>query len=147
MKKIILAGVDKTLSFEYQLFSVANKLAIINVYRPPAGSMKTFMEELGSLLSICASTLKQPLFLCGDLNCPGEGGSVGEKLSDMFDEVGFKQMVAKPTRDHNILDIIALPEEHVGLVSEVNVEDLGSPFDHRLVSCKINIKTVLKNSC
>ena len=76
------------------------------------------------------------LLICGDMNCPGsDEHSTDVNLSDLFDSFGLKQHVTAPTREGNLLDVLAT-EDHAA-VMDVSVEDVGLVSDHRLVVAKL----------
>ena len=115
-----------------------NKLAIANLYRPHGGSRTDFIDELSEFLSFYDASIGHRLLVCGDVNYP-ESSGIGEELLCLLDEHGLTQYVSEPTRENNILDIIATREEDslVGLPDKVT--NLGVPFDHNLVSCQLHV--------
>ena len=143
LKKISIKNLTKPSSFELQLFVVGDggdiKLAVTNIYQPPQESKIGFVEELSDFLSFGTSSQKQKLLLCGDFNMPGSPETVDDDVITMLDEHGFIQLVKNPTREENILDLIAISEECTGIISQVTVRDVGPPFDHRLVGCTLNV--------
>ena len=143
VKDISLRDFPQPSSFELQFVMVGNqrgnKLAVANIYRPPHGSRNIFIDELSDFLSYCATSFGQRVLLCGDVNFSGNSGDVDDELLTLLREHGFIQLVNEPTRNNNILDVIAVYGEEVKMYSDVNVLDLGPPFDHKLVSCKIKL--------
>ena len=72
------------------------------------------------------------------MNFP-ESSGIGEELLCLLDEHGLTQYVSEPTRENNILDIIATCEEDSVVGLPVKVTNLGVPFDHNLVSCQLHV--------
>ena len=143
VKHYQLKNFPKPASFEFQLVLVGsqrgNKLAIVNLYRPPIASRSVFVDEFSEFLSHCDAMLGHRLLICGDFNFAGDCG-VAKELVDLLDEHGSSQFVSVPTRDNNILDILAACETDAMVTSEVIVTNLGLPFDHNLVSCKLLVE-------
>ena len=94
-------------------------------------------------MSHCDAMLGHRLLICGDFNFAGDGG-VAKELVDLLDEHELSQFVSVPTRDNNILDILATCETDAVVTSEVIVTNLGLPFDHNLVSCKLLVELELQ---
>ena len=122
------------LTFEYQLVRVTSTrpaLTIVNLYRPPSTSVSLFFDELTDFLSSVGSMFDN-LIICGDLNCPGpDPMSVDPDLAAVFDSFDLTQHVRTPTRNENLLDILAA--EPAVNVHDVRVDDAGLLSDHRLV--------------
>ena len=97
-------------TFEYQLIRVSSMrpaVTLANVYRPPSTSVSLFYSEFSEFLSSVGSAFNN-FVVCGDLNCPGPTSmSVAEDLAATFDAFGLSQHVCWPTRNDNVLDVLA----------------------------------------
>jgi len=80
-----------------------------------------------------------PILLCGDLNGPGVISSeVDAQLVDVFTTFRLAQHVYAPTRDANLLDLVAA--DSTLAVSDVLIIDAGLASDHRLVIVKLGLR-------
>ena len=76
------------------------------------------------------------LLLCGDLNCPGvDSSTVDDGLAAVLDSLGLELLVHKPTRENNLLDIVAT--DAPGAFSAIHVDDAGCLSDHRLIRVRL----------
>lgn len=75
------------------------------------------------------------LVLCGDFNCPRKDGQINDNLDDVLTSCGLQQHVLQPTRDHNLLDIVATSDPEV--VQDVCVVSSGDASDHCLITAKL----------
>jgi len=128
---------------ELQLVKVtsgAKSITLINIYRPPSHTLcSTFFDELSDIIGTVIAGTTDPVLLCGDLNCPGAVSSeVDARLADVFATFGLIQHVQSPTRDANLLDVIAA--DHTLAVADVEVSDAGLASDHRLVTAKLALQ-------
>ena len=74
--------------------------------------MSTFLDELAYLVAAVGVNTPGKLLLCGDLNCPGlDSGHPDADVTDLIDSFGLTQHVHQPTRDENLLDVIATCDE------------------------------------
>ena len=70
--------------------------------------MSTFLDELADLVAAAGVNRPGKLLLCGDLNCPGlDSGHRDEDVADLIYSFGLTQHVHQPTRDENLLDVLA----------------------------------------
>jgi len=77
-----------------------------------------------------------PVFIVGDLNCPGIDwkfnsaplDGVQDKILECIDELGFVQCVSSPTRGANILDLVLVNKPL--LLSSLSVMDPVGNSDH-----------------
>ena len=85
----------------------SRRVNIIVVYRPPDTKANTlFFTELATLWDLINSS-PGDLMVCGDFNCPGEViGTIDARLLLMAEDCGYTQLVTKPTRKENILDLV-----------------------------------------
>ena len=102
---------------EVLVVSVDNpNVIIVNLYRPPSCSAAKFKDVLDkikiTLLSLCINPLPEVIFL-GDLNFSGVDwdsllcpGSQLENLISITDLFFLEQIIKKPTRYDNILDLV-----------------------------------------
>jgi len=80
------------------------------------------------------------LVVCGDENCPGPTpSSVDVGLAEMLDLLGLTQLVGSPTRDNNLLDVLASTSST--LITNVAVDDAGLISDHRIVTANVTIRS------
>ena len=78
------------------------------------------------------------MLVCGDFNCPGSSnGRVSDRLEDVLISADLEQHVHEPTREHNLLDILAT--SNPDLVSSIRTVDSRSVSDHRLVIASLDI--------
>ena len=113
----------------------------MNVYRPPSQSKSVFIDELLDVIStVTATSGKDKLLLCGDLNLPGVPGSsqIDHDLQESLDSMGLKQHVVLPTRGDNVLDILATSDSLP--LSKLEISDADSISDHRMILASISIQ-------
>jgi len=126
-------------TFEYQLIRVSSTrpaVTLANVYRPPSTSVSLFYSELSDFLSSVGSAFDN-FVICEDLNCPGSTStSVADDLAATFDAFGLTQHVCWPTRNDNVLDMLAT--DNTITVGDVQVDDAGLISGHRLVVCSLS---------
>ena len=117
----------------------SSSITIVNIYRSPAGSIASFIEELADLIaSIVANTNDKLLFL-GDFNCPETDDlHVDDGLKLLLKSFGLDLLVHEPTRGGSRLDVIASDDR--GLFSDLCTADARLISDHRLIHCKIRVR-------
>ena len=127
--------------FELQLLRIQlnrkRTLLIANIYQPVSSPSSDFFEELDELFS---RILFDPadVLVCGDFNCPGSSnGRVSDRLEDVLISADLEQHVHEPTREHNLLEILAT--SNLDLVSSTRTVDSCSVSDHRLVIASLDI--------
>ena len=64
---------------------------------------------------------------CGDLSCPGVISSEVDAQADVFTTFGLAQHVHAPTREANLLDVVAA--DSTLAVSDVLISDAGLASD------------------
>jgi len=102
-----------------------------------ASSLTLFFDEFADFLSTVGS-LFDNIVICGDLNCPGpDSMSTDPDLAAVFDSFDLTQHVSSPTRNNNLLDVLAA-EPAVG-VHDIRVDDAGQLSDHRLVAGMLSV--------
>lgn len=129
--------------FEVQCLKVtANRspLIIINIYRPPTNAPShAFFNEFSDYVACVCSRYAVPIVICGDFNCPGDSySSISTHLSHTLDSFNFTHQVTSPTRNNNILDIIA--SNSPTLILSTSVVSSHHISDHSLVTTVMNIK-------
>ena len=78
------------------------------------------------------------MLVCGDFNCPGSSNNrVSDRLEDVLISANLEQHVHEPTREHNLLDILATSDPD--LVSSIRTVDSRSVSDHKLVIASLDI--------
>jgi len=126
-------------SFELQsvIVYVSPPILLLNIYQPHFPAQSVFFDELTTVLANAVVETPARVVLCGDLNCPGvgPGPSINDKLDDALTSCGLVQHVKQPTRDENLLDIIATADADT--VSNVRVVDCGTISDHCLVTALV----------
>jgi len=125
-------------TFELQsavISTVTPQILLVNIYQPHSPPKSAFSDELSTLLSIAAAESSARLVLCGDLNCPGDDGTINSNLDEVLVSCGLMQLVLQPTRDANLLDIVATSDP--GVVQDVHVVYCTDVSDHRLVVARI----------
>ena len=127
----------------------------IVIYRPPhyGSNARDYENKLiESLESLCQ--VAWPVFIVGDLNCPGVNwqtncaplDGVQDKLLDCVVDYGFTQCVQLPTRGANVLDLVLVNEPL--LLSSLSVLDPVGNSDHDSVQfCIAAEPKVIDNEC
>jgi hypothetical protein len=131
-------------TFELQLVQVglppSPVYAVFHIYRPQwMSTVPAFADELADVISTFGAKCNDVIVICGDVNCPGADGShVDEHLESVFVMFGLTEHVGLPTRDDNLLDVLAssLPSA----VSDIRVSDAGLLSDHRLIMARLICK-------
>jgi len=107
-----LADDFNPVTFELQLLRVGpppSSHVVVNIYRPQwMSTVSAFVNELADVIAALAAGSSTNIIVCGDLNCPGVDVMLpDDKLTDVFDSFGMSQLVRSPTRDENVLDVLA----------------------------------------
>ena len=138
-------SVKSPTTFEHQLVGVksgkSSGIIIANLYRPPDPwiAPPLFFDELADLLYAVTTTTGQDIVVCGDLNCHGDDQStVDIRLTAVLDSLNLCQLVRSPTRNNNLLDVLACTDGH-HLVHDVDVDEAGGVSDHRLVKARFSL--------
>lgn len=125
VKNDIVNGIDATKyrslwkiddNIELQMFEVKirhiKKMIVLNVYRPPAGKLQNFMDELYEALYSVDHLSEYEIYIMGDCNLPyNQKQSLShKKLCEFEARFGLTQTLKVPTRysvnTANILDLI-----------------------------------------
>jgi exonuclease III len=125
-------------TFELQSLIVQTSppILLVNIYQPNSPPTSEFYSELDTLLSRIVVESPARLVLCGDYNCAGDDGhSVNEHLDEVLVSCGLEQHVHQPTREGNLLDIVASSDS--GLVRDVRVIDCSEVSDHCLITARL----------
>ncbi|XP_044757725.1 uncharacterized protein LOC123315888 [Coccinella septempunctata] len=113
--------------------------AIGCVYRPPKGSLPSFIEALDDSLSSIVPTVDE-LILLGDVNI--DLLTTGTLINSM-DAYGFKQLIDEPTRisrdSMTLLDPIFVTS--LGCVSNSGVVNADVVSDHKMVFCELSFES------
>jgi hypothetical protein len=113
------------------------KIIIALYYRPPAQSDETdrqIIRDFEQLNEQCSD-----LIILGDFNLPcrkwGERyqSNTGKMLYEYINDSGLEQLITKPTRKNNILDLIITSDNN--LISAIQFGELFS--DHCTIECNI----------
>ena len=131
--------------FEQQLVVIKSGkspgVIVANLYRPPEHLTASagFFDELADLISTATTSSGQDVIVCGDLNCAGNNPfSVDSRLMSVFDAANMTQLVTSPTREDNLLDVIACSGDR-RLVHDVTVDENGRISDHRLLKARLSL--------
>ena len=129
-------------SFELQLVKIVappSSHVIIAIDRPPHSSLAVFFDELTDVIAAASIDTGDNIIVCGDLNCPGpDPQQVDDRLTAVFESFGMQQLVTEPTRNDNLLDVLASGCDKA--FSRVTVDDAGCISDHRLVSAQLSLR-------
>ena len=131
-------------TFEAQLVRVGlppSSHTVLHIYRPQwMSTVPEFVDELSDVIASLNASCTDNLVVCGDVNCPGPApSSVDVGLADVLDSLGLTQLVSSPTRDNNLLDILASTSST--LVTNIAVDDAGLISDHRIVTANITVRS------
>ena len=140
---------------EYQCIYIKKpNILLMNVYRSPDSTSNNFAEVLNALKETTNDLPQCPsILLTGDFNFPGIRWSHGEasnrqsELStqglfvNFINELFLTQLVDRPTRQRNILDLILTNNEE--LITEVDIlADDEYLSDHRMIVAKTTLPSV-----
>jgi hypothetical protein len=117
------------------------KVQLFLLYRPPHQTLDSD-TALYSLLSRLTSNGVS--IIAGDFNCrvrwqDGTADVEGTRLLEFANDNFLTQVVDKPTRGVNILDLIFTTDED--LVTQVSVRECLGTSDHNMVTCELAINT------
>ena len=129
--------------FELQMLRInlnwERTLLIANFYQPTSSPSSDFFEELDELF-LRISVDPSDVLVCGDFNCPGSSNDrVSDRLEDVLISADLEQHVHEPTREHNLLDILATSDPDI--VSSIRIVDSRSVSDHQLVIASLDINS------
>ena len=123
---------DNNIEIQWILLTPSNQrnIVIANLYRPPQGNIKVFLETLTNMLNE-VGTDKQDVFLIGDVNIDyNSNDDVHTKtLKDCIRSNGLTQLISVPTRctenRKSCLDMIITNSNFIANsgVIDVNVSD------------------------
>ena len=142
--QLVLKGSHGNIEYAVLQVPIAS-LTIICIYRPPSANLNNFTEVM-SRIKDCL--VQHPplasLIYCGDLNFPNlkwpttniEGGTQSDRLQaqlmlDFFNVHFLEQIIEKPTRGRNTLDLFAVNNHE--LVLDYQVMPKSAISDHNLV--------------
>ena len=140
---------------EYQCLYIKRlDILLINVYRSPDSTTENFAEVLDALketannFSVCPN-----IIMTGDFNFPGINWLHGEASNrqtesstqslfvNFMNELFLTQLVDRPTRQRNILDLILTNNDE--LITEVDIlADDEYLSDHRIIVAKTTLPSV-----
>ncbi len=113
-------------------------VAVVCVYRPPGAVSQLFCQQFADVLDQLV-TAKQRFLVCGDFNCPGDGGhQLDVNLEDLLQRYDLAQHVVEATRGDNILDLLLTSASESETVSQVVVRPTCFS-DHHLVACRLHV--------
>ena len=115
--------------------SNSRSVVVTDIFRPPKCSLPEILDEIADVTSIYTAS-NDRLVLCDDDNYPGvDGTSIDDSLASLLDSLRLDQLVTSPTRDDNLLDILAT--DTAESLSDVEIDDAGYISDHRLVHANL----------
>lgn len=112
------------------------------VYRSPTINVNSAIQTLESSVTYLLPQVDE-LICVGDLNINqyNINGTDMKKFSSMLDACGLLQVVQEPTRvtsiSETLIDIVLTTEST--LVSDINVVDVETISDHRLIICNLSL--------
>jgi len=104
---------------------------LLNIYQPRSPPTSVFFDDLSMLLANAVVESSARLKICGDFNCPDIDGRISEKLDDVLVSYGLTQLIERPTRGGNLLDIVAV--SNLATISQMWVVDSAAVLDHNLI--------------
>jgi len=138
----VAVGCYKTFeSLAVKLVSRSSAFVAVCIYRPGSAALTSaFFDDLSDLLDQ-RQLLGVKYVLCGDFNCPGDGGtSLDARLVDIISRYGLMQHVNAPThKDGNMLDLILTLDSESNFVSTPSVKSVCFS-DHHVVCCQIGMR-------
>ena len=121
-----------------------HEIYILNLYRPPKGSIENFIENLTNQLCNLNET-KRPFIICGDTNLnlyDEKNGSI-RKYQDLLVDHCLYQLVKSPTRvtrtSSTLIDHVAVSAELYSTILNTKVIDTGIS-DHHTITTDLSIK-------
>ena len=127
------------------------------IYRPPEASDQSFaniMSDLQHQIGIVSNGRCPEMFIMGDLNLPlydwesnrpmkaVSSNGAYQRTMEFVEENFLSQMVDKPTRGNNILDIILTNSPQY--IAAITTED-SKISDHRVVECTLGFNPLVEN--
>ena len=86
-----------------------------------------------------SAATSQRFLVVGDLNCAGtDSNTVDDGLVSVFDLFGMTQLICGPTRDVNLLDVLACGKDDHESVKNVRLDDAGCLSDHCMVIVSVS---------
>ena len=68
----------------------SSAVTVVNIFRPPSGSIPEFLIELGDFLATLISSSTDRLILCSNYNCPGDDSNCfDDSLQGVLDSFGL----------------------------------------------------------
>ena len=149
----IICLVETFLTVDYR-DSLNSKIPfnIICVYRPP-NCNEVSHEQICKLFDITQQNYNSSIII-GDFNLPNfnwkeyKFPSYPKSYALLYDSIiknSFSQLINKPTRNNNIIDLLFTNEKQ--LLSNINIGDYFGLYknisDHYSVSFNVNIQTIL----
>ena len=130
-------------SFESLCFKLSlpcKTLNFLSVYRPPSGSVPSFLEEFSDLLAILCSQPAE-LVISGDFNLHVDDSSSSQTRSflDLLESFGLKQHVNFPTHDSgHSLDLVITRSSSSSFLSNIH-SHFPALSDHDAVIATISV--------
>ena len=124
-----------------------NKLTLGLIYRPPAQSTETDTKLYDQIADI---SCQGDVVFFGDFNLPVAkwGDTItshtGLSLYRNLQESSLSQLVEKPTRGANILDLILTTDEN--LINNIKVGEEFSSSDHRIITYELKVSSENENT-
>lgn len=114
---------------------------VVVVYRRPT---HTYQEDIDLYNNLEKTLSTKETLIIGDFNLPNihwgdvkGSGHASEKMTEFIKDNFLYQLVQKPTRGDNILDLVITTHEN--LISDLEVGELISNCDHNIVRLQINM--------
>ena len=113
----------------------ARNMIICSLYRPPNGSATSFCDELTNSINDINANNNKEIYILGDFNINYSVKTSDDMrpLHDFELFTNLKQLITKPTRQNNTIDLIFTNSLSI---STCGVLDLGIS-DHELIYCSI----------
>ena len=120
---------------------------LIGVYRKPgylSDDVNYVADLIACLTRLCDTTL--PVIITGDFNCPdidwatmsAPRDGVQNHIAEFINDSGLSQLVSKPTRCRNIIDLLIVSQPI--LVSQVNIKAPFANSDHNTVTFALSFE-------
>ncbi len=123
-----------------EISTKSNKIMIATIYRPPIAQVTDDTALYEEIKSVAQN--KQAVII-GDFNCPSidwtsmNGDREGNKLIEMAEDAFLIKIVAQPTRENNLPDLVFSSDPD--LIRDCKVGEKLSGCDHHLI--RFSIKT------
>ncbi len=125
----------------------SNNITIATIYRPPksqaAGNI-ALSKEIKSVIQ------NKQAVIIGDFNCPNidwdsmNGDREGNRLIEMVEDAFLTQIVTRPTRENNILDLVLTSDPDV--IRYLKVGEKLDGNDHHFIRFKVKTKYTLADN-